>query len=110
MSALREPNNYFLDFLPEVDEDVQESYDWYEKQAIGLGENFLLSVDAALEIVRRGPLLSNKVYRNVRKINVKRFPYGVFYATSKNIITVIAIVHLSRHPNTWKSRKKRKKQ
>ena len=110
MSAQKKLSDYVLDFLPEVDADVQESYDWYEKQAIGLGESFLLSVDAAIEIVHRDPLLYSKLYRNVRKINVKRFPFGVFYAISKGVITVFAIIHLSRHPNTWKSRKKQTKQ
>ena len=96
---------YLLDFLPEVYGDVQEAYDWYEKQSIGLGENFLLSVDVAIDSAHRNPLLFEKIYKTTRKLNVKRFPFGVFYVLNRDIITVLAIVHLSRHPATWKKRK-----
>jgi len=40
--------NYTLVFLPEASTDLQTAYDWYEYQSYGLGESFLLSVDAAL--------------------------------------------------------------
>ncbi|HWB64976.1 MAG TPA: type II toxin-antitoxin system RelE/ParE family toxin [Chitinophagales bacterium] len=95
---------YSLDFLPEAEYDVQEIYDWYELQLAGLGEDFLLSVDAALAGISRNPLTNEILYKGVRKAKTKRFPFGVFYIIDKNIITVIAIVHLSRHPRTWKKR------
>jgi hypothetical protein len=91
--------------LPEVDQDVQEAYDWYEKQSIGLGEHLLLSIDAAIDSILRNLLHYSKLYKGTRKFNVKRFPFGVFYTIHKDSITVLAIVHLSRHPNTWKRRK-----
>jgi plasmid stabilization system protein ParE len=102
--------NYRLDFLPHVEQDVQDAYDWYELQLPGLGEDFLLSADAAINAIARQPLLSAAEYKGVRKLKTKRFPFGVFYVIDKDTITVIAIIHLARHPKTWKSRttKKRK--
>ncbi len=100
---------YTLDFLPSVDTDVKDAYIWYEEQLPGLGEDFLLSTDAALNAIQRAPLHFAVVYKSVRHLKVKRFPFGVFYVISKNVITVTAIVHLSRHPKTWKSRKVKKR-
>jgi len=34
---------------PEAEEDLSESYGWYERQRPGLGDEFLLRVEAALE-------------------------------------------------------------
>jgi hypothetical protein len=101
--------NYLIDFLPEVEADVQNTYDWYEEQLNGLGEDFLLSVDAAVNAIQRKPELNEVIYQGIRKMKVKRFPFGVFYLMDKNILTIIAIVHLSRHPRTWKMRAKKAK-
>jgi hypothetical protein len=35
-------------FTPEADDDVAGSYDWYESQEPGLGEDFLRSVEACV--------------------------------------------------------------
>lgn len=34
--------NYVLVFRPEVREELNEAYDWYESQKQGLGDNFLV--------------------------------------------------------------------
>ena len=101
--------NYSLDFLPEVEKDVQSAYNWYEEQLPGLGEDFLLSTDAATYTILRKPLLNAIEYKGIRKVKTKRFPFGVFYVVDKTVVTVIAIVHLSRHPRTWRKRVKSKR-
>jgi hypothetical protein len=42
-----------LILAPEVELDLAETYAWYEKRRVGLGEEFLSSVDACLEGIRR---------------------------------------------------------
>lgn len=101
--------SYRLDFLPQVEQDVQDAYDWYELQLPGLGEDFLLSTDAAINAIVRKPLINAVEHKGIRKSKTKRFPFGVFYVVDKETITVIAIVHLARHPKTWKSRTIRKR-
>lgn len=36
---------------------------------------------------------------------VRRFPYGIFYRVSDGVVTVIAILHLSRDPESWQQRR-----
>lgn len=100
---------YTLNFLPSVDKDVTDAFNWYEEQLPGLGEDFLLSTDAALNAIQRAPLHFAVLYKSVRHLKVKRFPFGVFYVVNKTEITITAIVHLSRHPKTWKIRKVKKR-
>ena len=44
-----------LIFRPEVRSDVEDAYLWYERQRAGLGDDFLASVDRALDRIGRGP-------------------------------------------------------
>jgi len=53
--------------LPKVEQDVQEAYNWYELQVQGLGEDFLLSVDAAINAILRKPLLRAVEYKKLEK-------------------------------------------
>jgi hypothetical protein len=41
--------NYAIVFRPEVREELDEAYSWYENQQTGLGEDFLDCVDDLLE-------------------------------------------------------------
>ncbi|HRN93931.1 MAG: hypothetical protein M9931_06115 [Chitinophagales bacterium] len=74
----------------------------------GLGEDFLLSVDVAINAILRKPLLRAVEYKEIRKIKTKRFPFGIFYVVQEDVITVIAILHLARYPKTWRTRIARK--
>ena len=40
-------------FTPDADDDVAGSYDWYESQEPGLGEDFLRSVEACVRGIQR---------------------------------------------------------
>jgi hypothetical protein len=40
---------------PEAESDIAEAYNWYEDRRAGLGEEFLTSVDACFEGIRRWP-------------------------------------------------------
>ena len=46
-----------LFLAPEAELDIAEAYDWYEGRRMGLGEDFLSSLDACTERIRRRPLL-----------------------------------------------------
>ena len=43
---------------PEAEADIHESYQWYESQIEGLGEEFLRIVDASLSLIQRNPFAS----------------------------------------------------
>ncbi len=34
---------------------------------------------------------------------MSRFPYGVYFAPSEEVVVVLAVLHLHRHPDTWKN-------
>lgn len=44
-----------LIILLEAEQDVAQGYSWYEKQELGLGEEFLRCIDACIQFIRRSP-------------------------------------------------------
>jgi hypothetical protein len=57
----------------EAEYDIQEAYQWYEEQRGGLGEDFLLCLEAALSKIRHAPEAYPIVYKNVRRILIAAF-------------------------------------
>lgn len=89
---------------PDVEEDLAEAKAWYEDQREGLGDEFLLCVEEALDRIRRMPKAAAVVFQGVRRVVVRRFPYGVFYRVDPDQIAVIAVYHSRRDPRGWQAR------
>lgn len=59
---------------PEAEQDVTESFEWYEERVPGLGSRFIAAVDDAIEHVRQHPTRYPITYRGIRQSLVKHFP------------------------------------
>jgi hypothetical protein len=51
---------------PDAEIDIAEAYIWYEARRVGLGEEFLSSLDACIERIRRQPLVYAVVHEAYR--------------------------------------------
>jgi plasmid stabilization system protein ParE len=89
---------------PEAERDLSEAHDWYELRVPGLGSDFLLSIDTALSSIQQTPELYATLWKNVRRVLIRRFPYGIFYLVEEARIVVIAVMHARRDPETWRRR------
>jgi plasmid stabilization system protein ParE len=93
-----------LILAPEVQQDVEGAYGWYEDRRLGLGEEFLSCVDACIQTICRRPELHAKVYEEYRRALVRRFPYAIFYEYAGEQVVIYAVFHASRDPQKWRSR------
>jgi plasmid stabilization system protein ParE len=89
---------------PEAEQDLVEAATWYEVNQPGLGQQFLDEVQETLSSISEQPLAYTLVYRSVRRALLSRFPFGVFYVMSDPTLIVVAVLHGSRHPRSWKGR------
>ena len=89
---------------PEAELDIAEAYVWYENRRIGLGEEFLGSVDAAIERISRNPLIHPVVHETYRRALIRRFPYAIYFEFTETTVTVYAVFHTSRDPQKWRQR------
>jgi plasmid stabilization system protein ParE len=88
----------------EAEADLADAKKWYEQQRAGLGDEFILCVDAAFERIRRMPEVHLILHKGVRRGLVRRFPYGIFYRVEEDYISVLAVMHNRRDPQRWQSR------
>ena len=95
---------YRLIVRPEAESDINAAYAWYEEQRRGLGAEFLEEVERCLVLIQDNPELYAAVYVGTRRALARRFPFGVFYIWDANTISVIAVLHMARHPDSWKGR------
>ena len=84
--------------------DLAEAKSWYGMQHRNLAEDFLLCVEEALDRIRSLPEGYREVAPGVRRVIVKRFPYGLYYRIDSDQIAIIALYHCKRDPRGWKKR------
>jgi plasmid stabilization system protein ParE len=95
---------YQLIISPEAELDIQDAFEWYEQRSSGLGSEFVRAVDSCFALIGRNPLAYPLVYRQVRRVLIRRFPYGVMYLVEEDVITIIACFHVKRDPKQWQDR------
>lgn len=93
-----------LVIAPEAELDIAEACVWYEGRRAGLGDEFLSSVDACIESIRRRPEMYPIVHEVYRRALIRRFPYAVFYEQCEPMVTIYAVLHTSRDPDKWRQR------
>jgi plasmid stabilization system protein ParE len=96
--------NYVLVFRPEVRNELDEAYSWYESQELGLGDDFLEQVDEALDRICQIPESYPAVYRDIRRAVIRRFPYTIYYRIVSSRVIVTAVFHGRRNPKEWQAR------
>lgn len=64
---------------PAAAADMEEAFVWYERQRTGLGDEFLISVQSALNNAAAHPTRYPVIHRDTRRALVRRFPYAIYY-------------------------------
>src|SRR5262249_21676495 len=90
--------------LPEAKAEFDDAADWYEQQRSGLGVDFVARVGAVTQRIAANPRMHAKVYKDVRKAVVPKFPYVVLYREEATEVIVISVFHTSRNPAIWQAR------
>ncbi len=84
-------------------EELIEIVNYYQSQKSGLGHEFIHEIENAFLLITQFPKSGSQV-NQVRKIRVQRFPFNIIYSELPDHIVVLAIAHMSRHPDYWKDR------
>ena len=72
-------NKLKLIVTAKAQKDVDNVYEHYESIREGLGEQFENELDEHLELLRGFPEMCAKFDEEVRKGNMKKFPYSFYY-------------------------------
>jgi toxin ParE1/3/4 len=91
-------------FHPEAEAELISAAVFYETQQKDLGKRFLASVQGALQKILVNPLLYPEIEKNVRRCLTMTFPFGVIFRIMPDKFIIIAVMHLHRDPEYWKTR------
>ena len=89
---------------PEAEADLGDAAGWYERRSAGLGAELVNEVRNALIRVGDQPGAYPELRPDVRRAQVRRFSYGIFYRVRADRIEVIGIFHDRRSPRVWQRR------
>jgi plasmid stabilization system protein ParE len=76
--------------------EFKEAFNWYEGQRIGLGHSLVICIDACLDNLNRHPFYGTPIHVDVRRVLIKKFPYGLYYRVIKSDIEIIGFRHFRR--------------
>lgn len=91
-------------FHPDAESEMINAAAYYETQQQGLGKRFLVSVQDAINRLVLNPRLYPIVDKDIRRCLTHTFPFGVLYRELSDKIIIMAVMHLHRDPDYWKSR------
>lgn len=93
-----------VDILAAAEAELVEAVSYYNEQSEGLGYEFAAEVKQTIGRIVQFPNAWHKLSARTRRCRAKRFPYGLVYQIRGESILIVAVMHLRRHPDTWKSR------
>jgi plasmid stabilization system protein ParE len=93
-----------IEFSEDAEIDFDNSYQYYLKESVKVAEAFFRQINSSLRKIKKHPDLFPIVFKNIRKFNVRKFPFVIYYFTTIDSIRIIAIFHSSRNPQIWNQR------
>jgi hypothetical protein len=95
-------------FLSPARDELNEAIAYYSGQSEGLGYEFAAEVKKTLERIVQYPNAWFKLSNRTHRCRTNRFPYGIIYQIREEKLLIVAVMHLSREPKTWKARLQKK--
>ena len=89
---------YRLIILEEADQDIHESFRWFEDQQKGLGKRFLDELELYFDILSKHPTIFQIKKKNLRAAPLKTFPFLIIYEIEESDIVIYAVFHTSQDP------------
>jgi plasmid stabilization system protein ParE len=82
--------------------ELREAAKYYDDRVPGLGVDFLLEVRAAIRRILLHPEAWFALDEEIRRCRIHRFPYGIIYTVEKEEVLINSVMHLHRHPESWR--------
>ncbi len=90
----------------EAEQEMNSTARYYNQKTPGLGYDFLDEIDWSFNFIRASPERWACVNRQIRKYNMRRFPFAIYYLYEQELkqVIIVSVAHHKRYPNYWKHR------
>ncbi len=85
-------------------EEFLEAAAFYEREAVGLGAEFIDEFDHAVRLIAANPHLGPHFEGTFRRKLLRRFPFQLIYEVTAEEVLLVAVAHLRRRPGYWRDR------
>jgi toxin ParE1/3/4 len=92
-------------FHPEALNEYTEAVQYFKEQRVEVAQAFINAIEDTIYRIRESPTRYAVIDDDVRRCMARRFPYGILYTVEPNYLLILAVMHCSRKPGYWKSRK-----
>jgi plasmid stabilization system protein ParE len=87
-----------------AEREILEAVQFYHERAGDLASEFYAEFCRARSEIAAFPEFWGNVGGGYRRKLLSRFPYGIIYRIEDEEILIVAVAHLSRHPDYWRNR------
>jgi plasmid stabilization system protein ParE len=87
-----------------ADRELNEAIQYYELERPGLGSAFLREVERCVRFISEHPEAGRLILGQVRRLLLRRFPFGLLYALKPDGTRILAVMNLKRRPTYWVGR------
>ncbi|MDK9718749.1 MAG: type II toxin-antitoxin system RelE/ParE family toxin [Trichlorobacter sp.] len=91
-------------FIEVAQQELDEAFDWYELQTVGLGRQLIAEVQVATRRIAMFPEGCHEVAPEIRRCLIRRFPYALIYRKALDELIILAVMHQHRKPRYWQTR------
>jgi toxin ParE1/3/4 len=85
---------------PEVEADLELALVWYDVNVSPqAGDELLAEFERELDWICQMPEVHAIRKNGLRRVNMRRYPYGIYYRCDRQTIHVVAVMHHARDPH-----------
>ncbi len=95
---------YLVILQPEAEADLDEAFEYLERQRTGLGFDLLAAIADVITVLEETPFVFQKIQGEKRRMVIQRFQYNLIYKVIGSNVYILAILHGSRNPKRWEDR------
>jgi plasmid stabilization system protein ParE len=89
--------------------ELEDAVAHYNSECPGLGYEFADEVMRTIRRIVEHPTAWHTLSARTRRCITHRFPYGVVYQMRDEELLIVSVMHLHRHPDSWKKRGREKR-
>jgi plasmid stabilization system protein ParE len=75
--------------------------DRYDEHVPGLGDEFAAEIEHSVGLIASHPEAGSPQLAGTRRLQVRRFPYGLVYTERIEQLVILAVAHHRRRPEYW---------